>query len=1101
VQHPPLSADEILQLTVCEPAMGSGAFLNEAINQLADAYLDAKQTERGERLDHQRLGTERQKVKAYLAAHQVYGVDLNPVARELAEVSLWLNSIYPGCPVPWFNMQLVAGNSLIGARRQAFDSGLLHPAAGAPSWLGRAPVRYPLKPGPGDPPSRPKATVYHFLLPDTGMANYQDPVVKQLVPAQLKTIAAWRRAFCKPFEEHHLDRLERLSAGIDRLWRQHIRDRQALRRDTRDAWKLYGHEFAGAKAALTTQQKDRLFNEQILSRVDADSSAYRRLKLVMDYWCALWFWPLAQADQLPTREAYLLELSAIIEGGVVDIVLVEQGQYLMNLGDAPVQPELDAAEERGYVNLQRLCENYPRLQLVTQLAKRYRFLHWELEFADLFAERGGFDLVLGNPPWIKVEWTEAGILGDVNPRFVFDQLSASRLNQLRDEAFATYPRLRDDYLAEFEQADSTQRFLSARQNYPLLEGMKTNLYKCFLPQAWMIGSPGGSAGFLHPEGVYDDPRGGPFREAIYPRLRDHFQFVNELRLFADVDHHVTFSVNTYRNAVQSPDFDHMANLYAVRTIDESHAHPGHGPVGGIKDDENNWNVRGHRHRIVHVNAEALELFARLYDDPGTPALRARLPAVHARDVLGVLARFAAKPRRLGDVEGEFCSTQHWNETTSQKDGTIRRETRFPSDAGEWVLSGPHFHVGNPLNKTPRRVCTENSHYDPLDLAILPDDYLPRTNYVPACSPQQYAARTPRVPWDADGLPTDKKTNQQLVTRYYRLSHRKMLNQPGERTLVAAITPRRCASLTTAIGTAYRSPRVLLDTAVLFASLPLDFWLKTTGKGDLTAGGLPIIPYVPFCEQYPTAVLRILQLTCLTDAYAELWHDGVNQLPEGVRISVPSNWSRDCALRTDFERRQALVEIDVLAAMALGLTCDELCAIYRIQFPVLRQNEQDTWYDATGRIVYTCSKGLPGVGLARKQFESDHRDQLAADGIQLAGLAPGSFTAIKAMAQGTVTRTVEDDTIADYRHAHGTFTVPRANLAAASGDWPQATADTGGVVHQDADTVTLRCPCPHFPLPLPGPVTRQITYQAPFTKPDRETDYRQAWLTFEQRGQP
>ena len=43
-------ADDILKLTVCEPAMGSGAFLNEAINQLADAYLERKQKETGQKI-------------------------------------------------------------------------------------------------------------------------------------------------------------------------------------------------------------------------------------------------------------------------------------------------------------------------------------------------------------------------------------------------------------------------------------------------------------------------------------------------------------------------------------------------------------------------------------------------------------------------------------------------------------------------------------------------------------------------------------------------------------------------------------------------------------------------------------------------------------------------------------------------------------------------------------------------------------------------------------------------------------------------------------------------------------------------------------------
>lgn len=143
-------ADDILTLTVCEPAMGSAAFLNEAVNQLSEAYLERKQQELGRRIPHDRYPQELQKVRMYLADRNVFGVDLNPVAVELAEVSLWLNAIYgeldeQGNPVtdaqgrplparvPWFGYQLFAGNSLIGARHQVYNATALKKGA-KPAW-------------------------------------------------------------------------------------------------------------------------------------------------------------------------------------------------------------------------------------------------------------------------------------------------------------------------------------------------------------------------------------------------------------------------------------------------------------------------------------------------------------------------------------------------------------------------------------------------------------------------------------------------------------------------------------------------------------------------------------------------------------------------------------------------------------------------------------------------------------------------------------------------------------------------------------------------------------------------------------------------------
>jgi hypothetical protein len=64
----------------------------------------------------------------------------------------------------------------------------------------------------------------------------------------------------------------------------------------------------------------------------------------------------------------------------------------------------------------------------------------------------------------------------------------------------------------------------------------------------------------------------------------------------------------------------------------------------------------------------------------------------------------------------------------------------------------------------------------------------------------------------------------------------------------------------------------------------------------------------------------------------------------------------------YANRHTLVKIDVLVAQALGLSLEELVAIYRVQFPVMQQFERDTWYHRNARIVFTASKGLTGVTL-------------------------------------------------------------------------------------------------------------------------------------------
>lgn len=969
------SADDILSLTVCEPAMGSAAFLNEAVNQLSEAYLERKQRELGESIPHADYAREKQKVKMFLADNRVFGVDLNPVAAELAEVSLWLNAIYEGAYVPWFGLQLLTGNSLVGARRQVFSAASLLRGSEKP-WLSSVPDR--VMPGT----QRPPATVYHFLLPDSGMAAYDDKVVKSLVPDKIKIINAWRKDFTRPFTDGQVKQLESFSASLDRLWARHANEMRRVRNLTEDPLQVWGQPaLSDVRQPTKLDDKDRLADV-----LHAPHSPYRRLKLVMDYWCALWFWPIEKAALLPSREEFFLDMMLLVEGNAFGSEFEETKQLEMFDEPRPEQPKLSIESEFGFVNVDELAEQVPRFVLVKELGERYRFLHWELEFADLFEDRGGFDLVLGNPPWIKVEWNEGGVMGDREPLFVLRKFSAKALADLRNDALAE-PGAMGEYRAAYEEAEGTRNFLNGLQNYPLLKGMQTNLYKCFLPQAWMLGREAGVSGFVHPEGVYDDPKGGEFRTHIYQRLRHHFQFINELQLFQDVHHNTKYSVNVF-GPMAHPNAIHIANLYHPHTVDGSLTEASAGDAPGLKDEDGKWAVRGHSDRVVHVGPDELSLFATLYDTPNTPPTEARLPAIHTRQLVDVLRKFASQHRRLGDIKGHYATTEMWHETNSQKDGTIRRETRFPASDGEWILSGPHFSMARPFNKTPRRVCAANSHYDPLDLTDLPAEYLPRTNYVPACNAAEYAQRIPRAPW----------RENKPVTEFYRLAFRRQLSQSGERTLISAIAPNHSAHVHTVNSLTFENNRSLVYFSALTSSLPFDFFIKTTGKGDLYESTLRLLPLrLDFSIALP---LRTLLLNCLTVHYADLWTEVFDPAfiqdewaKQDPRLSptrftaLTKDWRWETPLRTDYERRQALVEIDVLASMALGLTLDELKTIYRVQFPVLQQNERETWYDRNGRIVFTCSKGLPGVGFDRKKWEE-----------------------IRSMKSGTVERTITDDTL-------------------------------------------------------------------------------------------
>ncbi len=261
---------------------------------------------------------------------------------------------------------------------------------------------------------------------------------------------------------------------------------------------------AGDDSIAAIREKERLFQGLL------GSTAYERARLLADAWCAAFVWGKAKgAPDAMTEDAF------------------------RRLESDPVKvPAATLAE-------------------ILRLAQQYRFLHWHMAFPDVFrlprqgeepdnrqaGWSGGFDVVLGNPPWERVKLQEKEWFATRRPDITAAPNAAARrrmIAALRTED----PTLFAAWIDDSRQAEGESHLVRDSGRYPLCGRGDINTYSIFAETNRLILGPRGRVGCIVPSGIAtDDTTKFFFQDLIESRaLVSLFDFENAVGLFPGVGH-------------------------------------------------------------------------------------------------------------------------------------------------------------------------------------------------------------------------------------------------------------------------------------------------------------------------------------------------------------------------------------------------------------------------------------------------------------------------------------------------------------------------------------------------------------------------------------
>ena len=306
---------------------------------------------------------------------------------------------------------------------------------------------------------------------------------------------------------------------------------------------------AGAEAATAGMQRIEEMSDADISEVQESASLFRGVedttadvRGLLDFLCGLrWMTSGMKKRERTTFEFPLVEtLGSRPDDAYVLLARGMSEPGFVGLGDGQDGEDGESCPSDNQQNHSSDIWTAAR-----SIADRERFLHWQVAFPGVWqgwqdvSPRGGFDAVIGNPPWDRIKLQEVEWFASRRPELALAPTAAARRAGIR-KLRADGDPLVEDFDDAKERADRMGQLVRGSGHYPLLGAGDINLYSLFVERAMSLVKPDGIVGLLTPSGIYADRTAARFFKSVSTtgRVSSILDFENRKIFFKDV--HASF---------------------------------------------------------------------------------------------------------------------------------------------------------------------------------------------------------------------------------------------------------------------------------------------------------------------------------------------------------------------------------------------------------------------------------------------------------------------------------------------------------------------------------------------------------------------------------